>query len=426
MVRAILLAIAALALVVPALVVRYAPPPAPRPYVIVPQRPVVAKTELPTVEPLELQDMTPAAARVYNAGIPFVVGPNPAARPFHFAGDAAQLARATDCLAVSLWYEAGDDPVGQKAVAQVVLNRLRHPAFPKTVCGVVFQGAERSTGCQFTFTCDGAMLRVWPGEEAWTRARKIAADALDGAVFRKVGYATHYHTDWVVPYWSSSLDKLAEVHTHLFFRWTGWWGTPGAFHRAVSADEPVIAALARLSDAHRMGGALAEADAALAAAAPYAGPTPTPVGGDPNTFVVALDATLPEIYPAMAEAACADRAKCKVMGWTDRAVVPATARPTPQQLAAMSFSYLRDRDAKFERTLWNCEQFPRPSRTQCMLRQVTPVTAITPAPSSPLAQPPRGPGELEGVRHRTAPLADSTAGKLVPVTPPRTSPAATP
>ena len=103
---------------------------------------------------------------------------------------------------------------------QTVLNRVRHPAFPATVCGVVFQGSERSTGCQFTFTCDGALARQ-PSAAAWARARALAEQALDGAVDERVGNATHYHTDWVVPYWRTSLDKIAQVETHIFDRWRG-------------------------------------------------------------------------------------------------------------------------------------------------------------------------------------------------------------
>src|SRR3546814_6482927 len=99
--------------------------------------------------------IAPEKARRLNAATPFSALPNPAARPFRLAGGAANLARATDCLAAAAWYEAGDDPSGERAVVQVVLNRLRHPAFPNTVCGVVFQGSERVSGCQFTFTCDG-------------------------------------------------------------------------------------------------------------------------------------------------------------------------------------------------------------------------------------------------------------------------------
>ncbi|WP_277981335.1 cell wall hydrolase [Sphingomonas phyllosphaerae] len=363
-----------------------------------PQR-VAPPTELPEVEPVELQDLTAEEARAYNAGIPFVRGPKPAAQPFRFAGDAAALARATDCLAAAGWYEAGDDPAGQRAVVQVVLNRLRHPAFPKTVCGVVFQGAERSTGCQFTFTCDGALARH-PSPPAWDRARKVAADALAGKVEKKIGYATHYHTDWVVPYWSSSLDKIAEVHTHLFFRWTGWWGTPPAFRRTVSSAEPVIAALAPVSPAHQLGSALTEADAATAAAAPLLagapGPAPaaTSLPGDDDAFAMLLGGDSPERYVDAARAACGERARCKFMSWTDRAQLPGSATMTPLQIAAMSFSYLRNKDAGIERMLWNCKEFPRTGPGLCMRRQA--VSQLAP-PSGPL---PAGPEPLDGVRRR--------------------------
>ncbi len=409
--RAILGGVAALAIVVPAVVVSRAPavPLAIAAKVARPQR-VVAATEIPEVEPVELQDLTPQDARTYNAGIPFVHGPRPAAQAFRFAGDDAQRARATDCLAAAAWYEAGDDPVGQRAVVQVVLNRLRHPAFPKTVCGVVFQGQERATGCQFTFTCDGALARH-PSEPAWDRARKVAVAALDGTVFGKVGYATHYHTDWVVPYWSASLDKLAEVNTHLFFRWTGWWGTPAAFRRSVSSDEPVIGKLGDISPAHRLGGALDEAALALAAAAPLTDATPVasaPVPGEPDSFAAVLNDGAPESYPGIAKVACGARAKCKFLGWTDRAMLPAGSAMTPPQMAAMSFSYLRDKDAGLERELWNCREFPRTGPGLCMRRQVVPVTP----PGGPGTS--RGPDTLGGVRKREVPTASPTPSVPLP------------
>ena len=392
--------IAALAVVAPAIVVRHAPVPAPPAFAEVrrPER-VVAPTELPQVEPVELQDLTPQDARAYNATVPFVRGPNPAARPFRFSGDPAARDRATDCLAAAAWYEAGDDATGQKAVVQVVLNRLRHPAFPKTVCGVVFQGQERSTGCQFTFTCDGALART-PSEPAWDRARKVAAAALSGAVFRKVGYATHYHTDWVVPYWSASLDKIAEVHTHLFFRWTGWWGTPPAFRRTVSAAEPVIPQLAAVSPVHRLAGALEEAETAVAAAIPYVGTVPEPLAEAPDTYHVALTGIAPETFRSLADTACGPRERCKFLGWTDRRQLPAGLAVTPPQMAAMSFSYLRDKALGFERALWNCQQYPRPDARQCMKRQAVPTTTPVPAATpSPVATP-RGPETLDGVRRK--------------------------
>lgn len=405
--------IAATAVIAPAIVVRHAPLPAPPAFAEVrrPER-VVAPTEVPEVEPVELQDLTPQDARAFNATVPFVRGPNPAARPFRFAGDAAARDRATDCLAAAAWYEAGDDATGQKAVVQVVLNRLRHPAFPKTVCGVVFQGQERSTGCQFTFTCDGALART-PSQPAWDRARKVAAAALSGAVFRPVGYATHYHTDWVVPYWSASLDKIAEVHTHLFFRWTGWWGTPPAFRRAVSAQEPVIAKLAPVSAVHRLGGALEEAETAVAAAIPYVGAVPEPLAEAPDTYHVALAGIAPEMFRSLADAACGPRERCKFMGWTDRRQLPAGVAVTPAQMTSMSFSYLRDKAQGFDRALWNCQQYPRPDAKQCMKRQAVLTMAVAPAPAPSASATPRGPEALDGIRRRAEPPATVAPPALV-------------
>ena len=202
----------------------------------------------PVPEPLAFRDMTPLDAVAYNASVPVSAEPNPAARPFTL-GAASEIdrLRSLDCLTAAVYYEAAIESTdGQRAVAQVVLNRLRHPAFPKSVCGVVFQGSERSTGCQFTFTCDGSLGRM-PSQQGWERARKVAEQALDGKVYKPVGYATHYHTNWVVPYWSSSLTKLANVGSHIFYRWEGGWGRPAAFRYAYAGTEPPIALMRRLS-----------------------------------------------------------------------------------------------------------------------------------------------------------------------------------
>ncbi len=407
-IRASLSLIAIAAVAVPALVVVTAPPPAvARARKAVPPRRVVPPTIVPAVEPVELVDLSLDDARAYNADVPFVRGPNPAARPLRLRDSPDDLARATDCLAAAVIYEAGNDPVGQKAVAQVVLNRVRHPAFPKTVCGVVFEGQDRRTGCQFTFTCDGALTRWQPPAALWTRARALSAAALAGAVYRPVGYATHYHTDWVVPYWQSSLDKIARVGTHLFFRWTGWWGTPPAFNRQIQPAEPVIAKLAPFSDAHKTGDALLEAAAALAeadAATALAVGTPaTAVPGEPDAFLVALPATAaPESFPQLAQAACGVRDRCKYLGWTDAKAVPKTAAIEPAQLATMAFSYLRDKPAGLERTLWNCTLYPRTRPGGCMKRQ--PLPAPTPSALLPVL---RGPAELGGLR-RPTPTATPT------------------
>ena len=202
----------------------------------------------PQPEPLQFRDVAPQDAVAINAAVPISDAPNPAARPYNIAfASVADRARAVDCLTAAVYYEAAIESAGgQRAVAQVVLNRVRHPAYPRSVCGVVFQGSERNTGCQFTFTCDGAIRRT-PSSAGWARARIVAEEALAGKVYAPVGWATHYHTNWVVPYWSSSLVKSAIVGTHIFYRWEGGWGRPPAFRLRGNGAEPQLAMMRPLS-----------------------------------------------------------------------------------------------------------------------------------------------------------------------------------
>ena len=406
-----LVALSLAAAVVPAVIVTRAPPIRVEPRVAVGQPGAVGPTTGPTVppppvEPAEFRNLPPDEARAFNATVPFVEGPNPAARPFRFAGDTDNLARATDCLAAAVLYEAGDDPKGQRAVAQVVLNRVRHPAFPASVCGVVFQGSERRTGCQFTFTCDGALARAYP-EAFWERAHKVAAAALSGSVYAPVGYATHYHTDWVVPYWQSSLSKIAAVDTHLFFRWAGWWGTPGAFRQRASGAEPRIVQLTPYSNVHKLSEVLAaEQEAGLLTARFAGGSLPRPSSDDPDTFLVALDAAgPPDQWPTLAAAACGDRVRCKFLGWRDRAVVPTQAATAnePAAVEAMSFGYFRDRAQSIERRLYNCQQVPRPV-AECMRRAVAPPPPPPAAPGIIRSEPIQPTAPLTGVRRRSDPV----------------------
>jgi spore germination cell wall hydrolase CwlJ-like protein len=202
----------------------------------------------PAPEPLRFQQIAPEEAVAINAAVPIADVPNPPARPFMLAAKSEiDKQRAIECLTSAIYYEAAIEPLaGQKAVAQVVLNRVRHPAYPNSVCGVVFQGAERRAGCQFTFTCDGALART-PMASLWKQARQIAEAALSGSVYKPVGWATHYHTNWVVPYWSSSLVKAAIVGTHIFYRWTGGWGTGPAFRSRYAGTEMDVSKLRHLS-----------------------------------------------------------------------------------------------------------------------------------------------------------------------------------
>ena len=163
------------------------------------------------------------------------------ALPFSMqAASAVDKGRALQCLTAAIYYEAAREPdAGQQAVAQVVLNRVRHPAFPATVCGVVYQGSEHS-GCQFSFACDGSAARA-PNRDYWIRAAKVAAAALNGHVFGAVGLATHYHTYAVTPRWNRQLVMTAAIGAHFFHRWQGWWGTPAAFNQAYRGGEPLPA-----------------------------------------------------------------------------------------------------------------------------------------------------------------------------------------
>ncbi|MCM8558385.1 cell wall hydrolase [Sphingomicrobium sediminis] len=186
-------------------------------------------------------------AQSINASLPYAGGPNPAAA--RFAGASAGTrdhGRAHLCLTQAIYYEAGFEPVqGRRAVAQVVLNRVKHPAFPASVCGVVYQGARQPV-CQFSFTCDGSLNRA-PAASAWARAKDIAAEALSGRVEPSVGMATHYHADYVAPKWAPMLAKVETIGTHIFYRWPGSWGRPGAFTERY-IGEPAAASALRPAD----------------------------------------------------------------------------------------------------------------------------------------------------------------------------------
>ena len=208
-----------------------------------PPAPVLAslRAQAEATSATALRQVNPLTAVALNAAIPIADLANPAARPFHLAGSAADRARSLDCLTAAIYYEAATEPTdGQRGVAQVVLNRVRHPAYPNSVCGVVFEGARRPTGCQFSFSCDGSLRRA-PVESFWRRAQAVAAAALNGYVYAPVGWSTHYHANYVMPYWAPTLVKSANVGLHIFYRWRGGWGRPDAFTDRYSGVEPAIA-----------------------------------------------------------------------------------------------------------------------------------------------------------------------------------------
>jgi len=235
-----------------------------------PLLPSFAKQEInqpapPQALPTDIRPLAPETAVAVNAQIPIDGAPGTAAAPFSLGkASAGTRGRALECLTSAIYYEAGQESTdGQRAVAQVVLNRVRHPAFPNSVCGVVYEGSTRVTGCQFTFTCDGSMERR-PVPILWNRARQVASDMLNGRVYAPVGHATHYHANYVVPYWASSLVKTSIEGAHIFYRWTGGWGRAAAFsdHWSGREGNPAKLRLAALSADHTVATAKA-ADATI-------------------------------------------------------------------------------------------------------------------------------------------------------------------
>lgn len=181
--------------------------------------------------------VTGETAKAANEALPFSDQLVSAARPFRLVDIAAnEVARAETCLTQAIYYEAGFESLGGKrAVAQVVLNRMRHPAFPSSVCGVIYQGHQARV-CQFSFTCDGALFRK-PQKAAWAVSRSVAEAALAGFVEASVGTATHYHADYVSPYWAPKLAKIKQLGAHIFYAWPGAWGQRAAFSSRYSGRE---------------------------------------------------------------------------------------------------------------------------------------------------------------------------------------------
>lgn len=199
---------------------------------------------------MALQTLSQAEAARLNAVMPIGLATAAPAPAFVLTGRPAERARAELCLAQAVYYEAAlEPPAGQAAVAQTILNRVRHPDFPKTVCGVVYQGASQP-GCQFSFACDGSRDRP-PIEPYWSRAKQVAAAALNGAVAKAVGSATYYHADYVFPPWSPQLVKVGQFGSQIFYRYPGpkgetqaLTGRYGGHELAVSMAGPPQALLA--------------------------------------------------------------------------------------------------------------------------------------------------------------------------------------
>lgn len=199
---------------------------------------VRALSKWTTTDPGNLRPVSSEDARRLNEDVPVSQENNSPATPLALpASNMQNLTAGLDCMTAAIYHEAASEPLdGQRAVAQVILNRVRHPAYPKTVCGVVYQGVEKGVSCQFTFACDGSLARK-PVPALWRQARLVAMAALSGLVYGKVGWATHYHADYVFPYWAPTLVKALVLGRHIFYRMPGGMGTQSAFRGPYVANE---------------------------------------------------------------------------------------------------------------------------------------------------------------------------------------------
>lgn len=329
----------------------------------------------------------PEEARARNASVPLAAGGVGTARPFAFTGNGVDRERATGCLALAALAEAGQGSgeqgdADQRAVMQVVLNRVRHPAFANTVCGVVFEGSERATGCQFSFTCDGSLARTYP-PAAMQSARRRAVEALGGYVHAPVGNATHYHADYVWPWWSPRLDKVAVEGPHIFYRWRGFWGTPQALSARYRGSEPDPLGLEATAEAVERPAlparSFAEDGAAMRTITAGAQDTPRvierrenrplPSSGDPRVhFVLVAPSDEPAALIERARALCPGEGFCQVYGWIESETIPDALPLSDRARRNLRFSFLPARSGNGEAIFFDCQLFPTPSQGRCMPR----------------------------------------------------------
>lgn len=133
-------------------------------------------------------------------------------------GNEKQYGKALQCLSEAVYFESRGEPEkGQRAVAQVILNRAKSQRYPQTICGVIYQNAHRRNACQFSYACDGKPERV-RDHEAWSMARRIAEEALDGEFYLPdVGNAMYYHASYVAPSWRKEMRRKERIGTHIFY-----------------------------------------------------------------------------------------------------------------------------------------------------------------------------------------------------------------
>ena len=339
--------------------------------------PLPAVPDLPATgeDTVILSQLAADDAQARNAAVGFAAAGPGKATPFSFRGSSADRARARDCLALAGMAEAGGGDGDQRAVMQVILNRVRHPAFAKTVCGVVFEGSQRPTGCQFSFTCDGSLARRY-SDAAWRAARARADEMLAGAIDATVGNATHFHANYVYPWWSDKLDKVAQVGPHIFFRWRGFWGTRNALSARYGGGEPdplrlqetalTVATANPLPTLMQGGEAVRSITTELVNQTTEGGDATPSSPGAGIHFVLVSPSDAPAALVDKARSLCGSEGYCRVQGWSDANNIPAKLPLTEEARRSVRFSFVSASANAAEAIFFDCRTFPAPEVGTCL------------------------------------------------------------
>ena len=339
--------------------------------------PLPAVPDLPATgeDTVILSQLAADDAQARNAAVGFAEAGPGKATPFSFRGSSADRARARDCLALAGMAEAGGGDGDQRAVMQVILNRVRHPAFAKTVCGVVFEGSQRPTGCQFSFTCDGSLARRY-SDAAWRASRARADEMLAGAIDATVGNATHFHANYVYPWWSDKLDKVAQVGPHIFFRWRGFWGTRNALSARYGGGEPdplrlqetalTVATANPLPTLMQGGEAVRSITTELVNQTTEGGDATPSSPGAGIHFVLVSPSDAPAALVDKARSLCGSEGYCRVQGWSDANNIPAKLPLTEEARRSVRFSFVSASANAAEAIFFDCRTFPAPDVGTCL------------------------------------------------------------
>ena len=339
--------------------------------------PLPAVPDLPATgeDTVILSQLAAGDAQARNAAVGFAAAGPGKATPFSFRGSSADRARARDCLALAGMAEAGGGDGDQRAVMQVILNRVRHPAFAKTVCGVVFEGSQRPTGCQFSFTCDGSLARRY-SDAAWRASRARADEMLAGAIDATVGNATHFHANYVYPWWSDKLDKVAQVGPHIFFRWRGFWGTRNALSARYGGGEPdplrlqetalTVATANPLPTLMQGGEAVRSITTEMVNQTTEGGDATPSSPGAGIHFVLVSPSDAPAALVDKARSLCGSEGYCRVQGWSDANNIPAKLPLTEEARRSVRFSFVSASANAAEAIFFDCHTFPAPDVGTCL------------------------------------------------------------